>query len=209
MKTLLLCFLLTSSLAAFGQGQVTFYNRSTGPVPFISPIYGLNPNAPQIRTSGNATTNGGSESYTGMPLLSGTGFTASLWAAEAGVTDMGEFQQYAVRTFSSNPSLGGVISPLVVTVPWEPGQAVNFQVRVWDNSNGTILTWADTIANADRGLATGFSDIFTVVVLGAPDAPAILAGLKSFNLTTPIPEPTTLALALLIAGGFLSRRFMS
>jgi hypothetical protein len=206
MKTLLLSFLLTSSLAAFGQGQITFYNRSTVPVPFFTPIYGLNPNAPQIRISGNATTNGGTANYTGTPLLSGSGYTASLWAADAGVTDMGEFQQYAARTFSSNPSLGGTISPFAVTVPWEHGQAVNFQVRVWDNRNGTILTWAEALGTADQAIATGFSDIFSVTVRQAPDAPAIMVGMTSFNLTTPVPEPTTLALALVIAGGCLVRR---
>ena len=216
MKTLLLSFLLTSSLAAFGQGTVNFNNRVTA-AGLFAPIYGLGPSYQWIRISGNATTNGGSADYTGFPLLSGDGFTASLWTAApgTGTADLGAFERIgAYVTFNTSTSLGGIFRSGGATItPWAPGQAASFQVRAWDNYGGTITTWADALAANQRGqVGAGYSDVFTINV-GEGDFPGTsLVGLTSFSFVIPggnIPEPTTLALALLIAGGFLSRRLLS
>ncbi len=209
MKTLLLAFLLTSSLAAFGQGQVYFANRVTSPNGSVfAPIYGRNPHAPFVRISGNANTNGGNVNYTDCPLLSGPDWTASLWMGTAGATDLSSFQQVAVTTFSTAPSLGGIFRFQNPIVPIPPGTPASFQVRVWYNNGGAVQTWADVFR---FGAVAGFSDVFNINVGGGTLLPANLVGLTSFNVTGGgiIPEPTTLVLALLIAGGFLSRRLVS
>src|SRR5947208_4639279 len=84
--------LLLCASPAFGQGTIQFNNRvtNTGAVggPVISPIFGVEPNAPTLRKTGNPATYPlapipvGTQTYGGAPLV-GTNYTASLWAAFA------------------------------------------------------------------------------------------------------------------------------
>jgi hypothetical protein len=96
----------------FGQTLIGFQNRLLDVnhnVVLYAPVYGVNPVAPDVRLSGNATTNGGSTDYTGVPLLLGTTYTASLWAAPvSGNLVAGDFQLLATIPFRTNPSLAGI-----------------------------------------------------------------------------------------------------
>ena len=161
---------------------------------------GVNPLSPFTRLSGNATTNGGAVDYTGYPLLFGTGYTASLWAApvQPGILPP-EFQLLATTPFRTAPATTPgfwqpIFTPVIVPFITEPGTPAQFQVRVWDNLNGTLLTWASALARSES--ATGVSDVIIVTPIFSPNLPAELLGLTSFNLTI-VPEPTALTFGLL------------
>jgi hypothetical protein len=199
--------LLTTGNSAFGQGAVDFRNRIAGVL--FAPVYGVNPAAPEVRLSGNATTNGGAVDYAGVPLLLGTSFTASLWAApiENGFVAP-EFQMLATasfRTISAVAGTWGVSTPLLVTIPFVTvnNTPVDLQVRVWDNRNGSVLNWPSVLA--DPALPRGYSEIFTYDAHVAPNPPGPMYGLTSFNLFV-VPEPSLLALAGLGAVSWFAAR---
>lgn len=229
-KNLLVAALLASAISAFGQGSVNFNNRvNTGnPGPqgqVVAPIFGVDPANPTAAKKGNPATdwNGtsgptpvpsGNIVYGGAPLR-GTGFTAQLWGANANKTD-GELFLIATTTFKTLTSVNqfGFIAnpaaaPLVSDTPSSASERAKFQLRVWDNMGGTILTWQDAVTQWDGGRgAIGSSDIFTVpwqLGLGTT-LPPTLQGLQSFQLVAPVPEPSVIALGVLGAGCLLLLR---
>src|SRR5262249_38726556 len=135
--------------------------------------FGIDPAAPCNQKSGNpdyawytnkyganapAPQPAGTQIYGGN-ALAGTGFTATLWAANANNGDpLVEISRTVVRT-QTTPSLQGyIVAP--VTAPQVPNtpnatDRANFQVRVWDNvaltaSSGlpaSQQTWADVLAH--------------------------------------------------------------
>lgn len=199
-------------VAVHGQAYVNFNNRTLAPSDpgqsrVIAPVYGVNPLNPTGRLSGNATTNGGSTDYTGVPMLFGAGFTASLWAApvpqglQPQVVVPPAFELLGTTTFRTMATLGGFWSNTNATllVPFvnQVNQPVLFQVRVWDNAGGTLSTWASALASGNTAL--GYSDVITVTTHfdpGFPLPPVDLFGLQSFNLSV-VPEPSLLAFGLL------------
>lgn len=205
--------MLAFAASTFGQGVINFNNRVTGVGGVVAPIYGVNPAAQTVQMRGNATTNGGAVNYTGVPLISGTGFTATLWAAPSGTLEgAGAFTQYGstkMRTLASTP---GFIEPqplgaaIVIPVSLVPANStlIAYQVRAWDNQNNTITTWAAALGG---GFAYGSSAVFEVSTstAGSPP-PANLVGLTSFNLINPVPEPSLIALGALGLGALLLRR---
>jgi len=177
----------------FGQGAINFNNRAVGanPVPVVAPIYGFEPANPTLSLRGNATTNGGNVTYTG-PLLSGTGWTVQLWAAPQG----GALTPISTTVMQPAGPLAGFIVPPspAPTIPGAPGGSqVTFDVRIWENRNHTITTWAQVMA--DPNVVHGGSGTFTTAVAELPNAPPNLVGLTSFNLFA-IPEPGLASLAL-------------
>lgn len=201
---------LTATVSAYGQGQVSFNNRVTTATPALfAPIYGVNPAAPAVRLSGNATTNGGSVNYTGVPLLVGAGFSASLWEGAAGAADGSAFEQIGANvTFNTATTLPGIFRSggNVNTKNTTPATPSAFQVRAWDNRGGTITSWADALASSQAGVSgAGASDVFTMNIGGGALTPPALAGLRSFNLTI-VPEPSLIALGALGFGALLLRR---
>ena len=142
--------------------------------------------------------------YTG-PLLTGTGYTAQLWAAPVS-QGAGALMPLSTTTMRSPGTLAGFVLPPVSspTVPGAPGGTqVIFDLRVWDNQNGTITSWA--MVMADPCVLHGSSGQFTTGVAEFPMSPPNLAGLTSFNLwavnPTPCPEPGVIPLA--IVGGIV------
>ena len=207
--------LLAAAPASKGQGYVFFNNRANpsggvGSDRVVAPIYGPNPETPYLCLSGNAATNGGSVDYAGFPLLRGTGYTAELWAEDPALPDV--FQPLsgvaAKVPFRTAQTLGGFITPSVqsVAVPWVTVNftLIRFQVRAWDNANGTLNTYGEALAT---GTASGSSDIFMVQV-NTPSAspPLNLYALTSFNLTVPVPEPSVMMLGALAGAALLWRR---
>lgn len=198
-----------------GVGQVFFNNRYVSGIgaPIVAPIYGPEPGALSRVIRGNATTNGGSQTYTG-PLLIGTGFTAALFGGAATITDENSpnLAFIASATFRTTTATAGFfIAPTAAqNVPGGvAGAQGTFQLRAWDNHAGSITSWA--AAMADPSVAKGSSALFTPSFpLGGPTptgvvTPPGLAGLTSFNLAV-VPEPGVIALGVLGLGALLLRR---
>jgi hypothetical protein len=215
-NTIIAALSLVCAVGAFGQGQINFATRiGSGATAVLAPIYGVDPARPTTQFRGQGNTNGGTIVY-GGPLLSGTGFTAALFGGLAPITDenSSSLGLVATTTFRTQANLVGHVIPPVFqpgntapTVPGVPGDSAargTFQVRVWDNANGTIGTWAAAMANP--ALAHGSSELFTVPFpLGANAVtPPNLVGLTSFNLV--VPEPGVIALGVLGLGALLLRR---
>jgi len=234
MKKILLvtAALMLAHVSAFAQSAIQFDNivNASGtqgefPGAIKAPIYNVSPNAPTVRVSGNTAAGVpmGSTTYGGA-LLNGTGFTATLWglnsANVAGTADANNLALLVngvttMRTSTSAANAGRVAgtgaNALINDVRPGTTDRGTFQVRVWDNKGGTILTWTDAVAAFARGgEAIGYSDLFTVPwALTDPagiGSPSNLEGLRSFNLFT-VPEPSVIALGVLGAGClFLLRR---
>jgi len=90
----------------------------------------------------------------------------------------------------------GYIVPVVVTTPYPGGTSVTVEMRAWEASGGT--TYEAALA---AGKPVGKSDPITLSVTVAPNAPADMLGLQSFDF--PIPEPSPGALAVLGAAALL------
>jgi len=203
-KTLIVTALLSLGVyGVLGQGAINFNTRALNlnPAAVNAPIYG--PEANQSTSlHGNATTNGGSTVYSGV-LLTGTGFTAQLWAAPAGGAPLALLSATVMRPAGS---LAGYIVPPAAAptvANAAGGSQVNFDFRVWDNRGGTITTWAQVMA--DPTVLHGSSGTFTTAVAEPPNTPPNLVGLTSFNLFA-VPEPSVIALGALGLGALLLRR---
>lgn len=157
-----------------------------------------------MRLSGNATTNGGTVDYAGVPLLIGTNFLATLWAAPTGNGLVAQdFQLISSTTFRPIAASAGLWRPpnTAPRVPWVnvQGELVTLQVRVWDSRDGSVPNWASVLA--DETVPRGYSDDFLYASAVSPNIPGPLFGLQSFNLTA-VPEPGFAALGSLgIAAG--------
>jgi len=197
---------LALAASAFGQGQIIFQNRVVN-AGLFAPIYGVNPADPTHQLIGNSSTNGGAVNYGTSPLLIGTGWTAGLYG-DASATDPNSFQLLATAQFNTSATLMGIIRgpTQAPTVPWVPGPnngVGNFEIRVWDNRNGAITTWAMVLA--DPTIARGRSATMqNVPVIAAPNSPVTLP-LTSFGLMV-VPEPSLIALGALGLGALLLRR---
>lgn len=203
-KTLITAALLSLGVyGVLGQGAINFNTRALNlnPAAVNAPIYGPEANQ-SISLHGNHVTNGGATTYNGV-LLTGTGFTAQLWAAPAGGAPLALLSATVMRPAGS---LAGYVVPpaFAPTVPNAVGGSqVNFDFRVWDNRGGTITTWAQVMADAT--ILHGSSGTFTTAVAEPPNTPPNLVGLTSFNLWA-VPEPSVIALGALGLGALLLRR---
>ena len=197
-----------------GVGSVFFNNRYVSGIgaPIVAPIYGPEPGNPLRVIRGNATTNGGTMTYTG-PLLLGTGFTAALFGGAAPITDenSGNLAFVASATFRTTAATAGFfIAPTAAqNVPGTTAGAMGtFQLRAWDNLGGTVTTWDAALANPAS--AHGSSALFTPTfplggLTSPPTTPPGLQGLQSFNLAV-VPEPGVIALGVLGLGALLLLR---
>jgi len=225
--------LLVSAVSAFAQGTVNFNDRVTSGTgdqgPVVAPIFNVNPANPTAQQKGqpasdwNGTTgptpipaaSASPTAYGGAPLR-GTGFTVQLWAANVNQPDsalqlvsstvMSTRTQQSFWGFLHNPT----VNPVVPGVVGNTSDRAKFEIRVWDNQNGTILDWASAVARfAQGGTAIGTSGILTIdAPLGVGSTlPPTLQNLRSFSLYA-VPEPSVIALGVLGAGClfFLRRR---
>ena len=194
--------LLLSTLATLAQGYVNFSTRVSGTV--VGHVY-----AERFWTFGKngntaSETPAGTQTYTGI-RITGSGFSAQLFAVNG--ADQPEQLLLAVSAptpFRTGAILGGTPAPLVVRIPFIPaGGTGTFQIRVWDNFEGTITSW-------DAGVYRGKSALFNVSNLGDGilTLPANMENFRSFSFYDPrVPEPGTLTLLGLAGLGFwLARR---
>jgi len=180
-KIRIILIALLTTVAGFSQGQVNFANRvgSGGSVL----------NAP-VTLAGSQ--NGPGPDYSVELLLSANGSLTPLTPIStfnpAGTGAAAISSQFWAAKTVDVPGVFG-------------GQSAIFVVRAWKSSYGSF-------AAAFAAGETGASDPFTVTVGGAgqdpsvpPATPANLTTLKSFTVSV-VPEPSTIALALL-GGGLL------
>jgi hypothetical protein len=205
-KLVLIAAVAITAISGFSQGTVNFNNRVTAAA-IYAPIYGLSPEyATEAGARGMATTNGGTKTYSGAPIL-GTGFTGALFGNTAG-TPEGGLLFIASAPFRTNANLAGVLNPAVASqvVPNVAiAGAAAVQIRAWDNRGGTITTW--TAVMADPTIPRGSSPILdNLTTGGGASAAANLVGLQSFGLIVPVPEPSLIALGALGLGALLLRR---
>lgn len=216
-KVLVLALALVCAHGAFAQGTVNFNNRVTTGTgaqgPIIAQIYGVDPANPELRKTGNTSAGNpaGSQTYGGA-LLAGTGYTVQLWGTGGVTTDASVLQlaNNGTTTFRTGSGAGFITALAnaaeIPNAPAGAGSRATLQLRVWDNQGGTITTWAAALARPD--VAKGFSDLFTPAfdLGGGSVLPPNLIGLTSFNLTTVVPEPSTVAFALMGGLGLLALR---
>ena len=167
-----------------GQGQIIFNNRFPGVPQVTAPVYGIEPGGGSTILRGNATTNGGSITYSGE-LLSGTGYTAALYGGPETLNPNDLVLLSAVPFRPAGSWAGFIIQPgISIVVPGVPGGSHGtFQMRAWDNKNGTITNWAQVIG--DPGTARGLSGMFNLTLTVPPNIPSPLVGLESFCLYLP------------------------
>jgi len=236
MKKILLvgATLLLAAVAAFPQGSIVFDNQAGGtgdPNAGLGAtkalIYGVDPANPTAYKSGQTSAGNPAGSVTyGGAVLTGTGFSASLWAVNAanftGANDPtlgNNLVQVGNNVgFRAAGLFGGRVSPSaanpIVQDVTDASQRGTFQLRVWDNKGGTITSWDQAVvAWRQNATAIGYSPVFTVPFslggFGALPNQTLapnLTGLQSFQLMQ-VPEPSTIALGVLGAGClFLLRR---
>ena len=183
-----LCAALSCTLpSAQAQGFVKFNNRVVGAV--VAPIYGTNSIDATLAQTGMAVTNGGTQDYTGYPLLVGTSYTAQLWGGPLAQADAG-LAPVSSTIFGTNATRGFIVAPTsavaIASVP--AGTQAWVRVRAWDNLGGTVTTWA--AAQINPAVASGESPGFAVGPLGSntTNAPN-LTNLVSFNIHLPCLPP--------------------
>ncbi len=227
MKKLLLTLALSAAtVASYGQGALIWGNQFTG---FRALIF-----APQTEnstlslvgqsggfyggtTSATQDTPVGTQTYTGL-LLSGTRYSFAVFTGPAG-TLSNNLSLLASTTFTTTTlTLNGGNTLPKGTVPSQtafvPGVTANqqaaYQIRVWDNQNGTLTSWALAEASwLSGGTAAGVTSMLQTANLGGTDpggnvnpTSPTTSGFTSFNIYY-IPEPSMFALAGLGAAAML------
>lgn len=184
---LMLSLVALGVISASAQGTINYNNLISG---LRAPVFGVEPGDPGTQrrgqptsAAGNNATPLGSTVYTAAPL-SGSGFTAELWAGSAGNLTAVPGSATPFRTGASFAGYFTSISTLAV-----PQVGLNssgsFQMRAWDNMGGTVTSWAMIMANPVIPHGSSIEFLATTGGGGTPAAlPGNLANLTSFNLFT-------------------------
>ena len=206
-STVLLAFGLATQ-SSWG-AIVIFNNRVFGEV--VSPVYGPELTDVTLSLQGNTPSGTpiGTVNYTGG-LLTGSGYSAQLWAGPAGTPDHLLAPVPGALTVFRTDRPGFIEpTPSVVDIPGVgTGESAQLQLRVW--ANATASSWTDVLA--DPTVLRGQSLSFLSLPLGGPNLmgpdtlPPSMAGLTSFNVASAVPEPSSAVLAALILAGFVLGR---
>jgi len=218
-KLAVLAALLLGSAAAsslMAQGTIrwgNFFGAAGTARVLFAPIYGVDNSAgsrPDVTKTGNTAAGvpAGNQTY-GGPLLVGTGFTVAIYVGGNSGEAMSSLNALGTTTFLTAAGAGGLFNPQTSA---DPNRAigttdVNVQLRAWDNQMGTVTSWAQVMA-AGGAVPGGSSDVFVLTggLGGGTIAPPQTLGLRSFQLTQVVPEPSLIALGALGLGGLLLRR---
>jgi hypothetical protein len=184
--------LLAYVVNVYAQGTVIFNNHLPGII--VSHVYGPAPGDPTHVFQGNGPNDfpAGNTIYNG-PLLSGTEFSAQLWAAPGANAPEGSLLPASPITSFGTGANAGFLIATIATLQGVPADAsaATIQLRVWDNYGGLFQTWGEAVSAFK-------SPLFTVDAIGGlVNPPPPLIGLQSFSITGVIPEPTTLTLTVL------------
>ena len=224
MKTsLLIVTMLCSTWCAYGQGTVLFANRIVNVI--SAPVWGPCTD-PTIKLTGNFIPSDlhfppdpSRYEVCGGVKIGGLHYSAQLWGASTGAP-LDSLQpaggtngsSIITATFRTGSAAGLLITTTVQFNNLAPGESASLVMRVWDNRDGAITSWAQVLA--DPTVLRGESEVFDLPILGgirgdgtAVETPA-MRGLKSFNLYI-VPEPATLGLVLLGMAALALRRAVS
>ena len=194
-----LIVLMAGGASALSQGSIYFGNQFTGAL--AERVYGVVPEAPTMAHIWPPVCDPGPCWPTPVPppLLSGTGYTASLWARPLGSSEPYGF--VASSAFRTGLAAGFWVTSMVTVPGILPGQQADFVVRAWDNQGGQITAWAQVMANPSipHGESWAFASAPLGGVVGGDifTTPSTL-GFRSFNLF--VPEPSTIVLGAVGAG---------
>ena len=210
-KSLITAMLLAAAVGAFAQGTLNFGNQFGSA--FIAPIYNVDPADAARKLSGNSAVSRpvGTTVY-GGGLLQGGGYTLALFAGAAG-TPVDQLRLAGSAPFRSgtggaNSLPAGLITTLgtLAIDGVAAGSIAQLEIRAWDNRGGSVSTWQAVLANPS--IARGTSGTFLSAALGGTDGsgnpviPPNTTGWQSFGLYV-VPEPSTIALAVLGLGSLL------
>jgi hypothetical protein len=185
----LLLALLGVSPSAFGQGNVVFNNFS--------------PNT-NFRIWTNNTT------LTASNLMSPSAgiYTFGLYVGAVSTPEGSLELVGTVGNGGLQPGYFSGANPFQLPAPYGPGTPINFQIRAWSAWAGA--NWNEALATSaanPSSVALGQSTIGTVTPGSTPPAPLFgtTAGLLSrgFEVSLPIPEPSSIALGLLGVGAMV------
>jgi hypothetical protein len=210
--------LLAGAFVAHSQGTVSFANYLTSTYVYVSLKSGST-----VTPIGGAT--GGPGPTPGADVGNGNQWTVALYGAAVGSPVIPLDQENGTPVTAT--LAGGAAGSDVVAGTWSttaygvvPGTTGNgsatVQVYAWYNDGGTVTSYA---AAQGLGYPVGFGPTGTATGLGGPNptggptlTPTSLpwgvgAGQTSgnFNVTSSIPEPSTIALGVMGASAFLLR----
>lgn len=197
---------ITAAASVFAQGTVLFNNRTAGTI--ITHVYAPQVATPWQQITGNAAndTPPGTTVYTGA-LLTGSGWTAQLWAAPGAVASESSLQAATpTSTFRTGGAAGNWVAA-TATLTGVPGDLAlaTGQIRVWPSA---YATWAEAevafLHNGNGTIWIGKSPLFLINAVGGTLNPSpSLNNLVSFSLVNVLPEPSSFALLGLGALGML------
>lgn len=224
MKPLILAAITIACAASvFAQGTVVFNNAVSGTV--STRIFGPDPTNYGRSVVGNRATDlpAGSTDYTGLTLIGTTGglvgsttFAQLLGADGANRAESSLLPGAGTLTSLRSGAAAGVIYPTTATFAniAEASPAATLEMVAWDNSSGLYPTWAQASVAWNNGLIfAGTSGTWTQPmgggVVGAPNMVNPVdptQSVRSFNIYSAAPEPTTTSLLGLGAAAMLILR---
>ena len=194
-----------SATPVCGQGYLNWGNNF-GATVWRAPIYGPDPLDPFASLSGpsNLSFPTGTTIYGGV-LLNGSGWTFAVFAGsiDAAVEELPQVGSTTFRVSTGNSPPAGFVFGQTSLVPGvDVGEPARVQIRVWNNRNGAITSWAQALsAWQGNQIPAGTSSSFVTGPLGGihpetgmPYPNPIADGFVSFNVYF-IPEPETLTIA--------------
>jgi hypothetical protein len=210
---------LACAASSWGEGVFSFNNAGFNVSP-RAPIYGPDPDNPNLQKWGNATNAAppGTQTYLGQGLT-GTNYSVGAWYSTNAASDLFQLLPGASPVAGSlahfkPPAAAGVFvdgepsipDPLLNTGPGGYRYYVYLQVRAWDNAGGELPTWADAwnaALSGGGGEPVGWSKVF-YQGLDDPNnysGPRLgIVNFESFNIFI-VPEPAPISLVLFGAAG--------
>lgn len=166
----------------------------------VASLLCLNGYSQGVVSMGNATASAIIDGKTGATATSGAYFAGLYYNLDLGATatdaDSFTYVEGSNKNISSGRFIGGT-----QTIPGTaPGQEVLLQVRVWEQ---TYASYEEQVASGQGYV--GESIIMNIPLGGGPlPTPNLITqgGIQSFT-TTPVPEPSVIALGILGALGGL------
>jgi hypothetical protein len=198
MKKLLLTLTVVtvSALTMYGQGRVSFNNEATFAAPDAITVTN-NASFSQGASGGNPGDGIGGDLYSvQLRWASGTFVSQALF--EAALPTSSSVYSGSVFLANTGPlaTFSGFFDAGVVPIP---GAVGTYTMQAWAWYNQGFATYSSAVLGLRNA---GQSDLFTVNVT-APPSPVNSTVFPGFQVWTPIPEPSTFALAGLGAASLL------
>jgi hypothetical protein len=131
------------------------------------------------------------------PGIPGTGFIGTVSRTHTGTAYLGNNATAAVVAwFNGGGQFSTLAAAQAASVPW--GQSSIFEITGLDEPASVMTQDNNNSSKGDQGNV--------VYLIGTDNNTGFTTALQSFNLTQPVPEPSTIALGVMGACAFLARR---